>query len=192
MRSGDICLFSPVSGLSDAAKASLADIGEVVFLLAPNGYHNGGLVQYAKAYPVAVTVASPAVHKRLHDSTGLTFDGLETLRAALPGGMRLECPAGLKNGETWLIVQSSERCLWHVVDAFGAQKNSEGKVGNKIRANKVFSNFGIWDRLEYYASLKKLIVSDPPDILLPCHGAIVIAANLTEQMREIHLELNEV
>lgn len=191
LQSGEICLFSPVSGLSDLARASLAEIGKVAFLLAPNGYHNGGMAEYATAFPDAAIVASPDMHERLHDRTGLTFAGLETLRAALPDGTRLECPAGLKNGETWLIAQSGERCLWLVVDAFGAQKNSEGRIGNKIRAVKVFPSFAIKDRAEYLVSLKALIASDPPDILLPCHGAIAIAANLPEQMQGIYPELSE-
>lgn len=190
LQSGEVCLFSPVSGLSEAAKASLAEIGRVAFLFAPNGYHNGGLVEYAAAYPNATLVAPPIMHERLQGRTGLTFDGLENLRAELPDGMRLECLAGLKNGETWLIAQSSGRCLWHVVDAFGAQKNSEGKIGSTIRANKVFPKFGIKDREEYFANLKTLIASDPPDILMPCHGAIAIAPNLSEQIRGIYPELS--
>lgn len=191
LRSGQICLFSPVAGLSDVAKVSLSEIGEIAFLLAPNGYHNGGMVEYAAAYPTATIVAPPVMHERLQGRTGLTFEGLEALRAELPKGMRMEAPAGLKNGETWLIAYVDGRCLWHVVDAFGAQKNAEGKVGNKIRANKVFPSFGIKDRAVYLASLKALIASDPPDILLPCHGAIAIAANLPEQMQGIYPELSE-
>ncbi|AKH99656.1 hypothetical protein IMCC20628_00938 [Hoeflea sp. IMCC20628] len=192
LRSGKLCLFSPVSGLSDAANASLADIGNVAFLFAPNGYHNGGLVEYAAAYPDAAIVASPVMHERLQGRTGLTFEGLEALRDELPEGMRLESPAGLKNGETWLIAHVNGRCLWHVVDAFGAQKNAEGNVGNEIRANKVFPSFGIKDRARYIANLKALISSDPPDMLLPCHGAIAIAADLPNQMREIHPELKQI
>ncbi len=159
--------------------------------MAPNGYHNGGMVEYAAAYPTATLVAPHVMHERLQARTGLTFEGLEALRAELPDRMRLVSPAGLKNGETWLIAHVDGRCLWHVVDAFGAQKNTEGKVGNKIRANKVFPSFGIKDRAVYLASLKALIASDPPDILLPCHGAITIAANLPEQMQGIYPELSE-
>ncbi|CUH67765.1 hypothetical protein TG4357_03199 [Thalassovita gelatinovora] len=84
---GEVCLFSPVSGLSEAAKASLAEIGKVAFLFAPNGYHNGGLVEYAAAYPDAALVAPPVIHERLQGRTGLTFEGLEALRAELPEGI---------------------------------------------------------------------------------------------------------
>lgn len=190
LQSGEVCLFSPVSGLSEVAKASLADIGEVAFLFAPNGYYNGGLVEYAAAYPDAALVAPPVMQERLQGRTGLTFEGLETLRAALPDGMRLKSPAGLKNGEAWLLEKTATCCVWHVVDAFGAQRNSEGKVGDKIRANKVFPSFGIRDRAEYLCDLKMLIASDPPDMLLPCHGAIAIASDLSEQMQGIYPELN--
>lgn len=158
LQTGQVCLFSPVSGLSAAAEESLAEIGEVAFLLAPNGYHNGGLVEYAAAYPEATLVAPTVVHERLHARTGLTFEGLETLRAALPKNIHMENPDGLKTGETWLIAQSGGRCLWHVVDAFGGPKNNEGKVGNKIRGVKVFPTFGIKDR-EIYLAIKALVKS---------------------------------
>jgi hypothetical protein len=160
--------------------------------LAPNGYHNGGLVEYSTAYPNATLVAPPVVHERLQGRTGLSFDGFEALGAALPKGMRLENPDGLKNGETWLIAHIRDRCVWHVVDAFGAQKNSEGLLGDKLRPNKVFPSFGIKDRAVYLNSLNALLASDTPDMLLPCHGAIVEAADISAQMAEIYPELNEV
>ncbi len=49
LRTGQVCLFSPVSGLNTAAKTSLGELGEAALLLAPNGYHNGGLVEYSVA-----------------------------------------------------------------------------------------------------------------------------------------------
>jgi len=45
LQSGEVGQFSPVSGLSQVATASLAKIGKVAFLFAPNGYHNGGLIE---------------------------------------------------------------------------------------------------------------------------------------------------
>jgi hypothetical protein len=192
LRSGQICLFSPVSGLSDAARASLSDIGDVSFLLAPNGFHNGGLVEYAAAYPDATLVATPEIHERLHGRTELDFEGLEALKKDLPDGMRLVNPDGLKNGETWLITQNDSICLWHVVDAFGAaKKNSEAKVCDHIRPNKVFPSFGMRDRDVYLASLGGLLASDPPDVLLPCHGAMVLAGDIPQQMGEIYPELTK-
>ena len=65
LKSGGLCLFSPVAGLNDQAKASLADLGPVEFLFAPNHYHNKGLAEYQAAYPTAKTIASDAGRPRL-------------------------------------------------------------------------------------------------------------------------------
>ena len=50
LRSGGLCLFSPVQGLGDTAIASLAALGEVEVLFAPNHYHNKGLREYAEFF----------------------------------------------------------------------------------------------------------------------------------------------
>lgn len=44
LRSGGLLLFSPVQGLGDTAIASLAALGEVEVLFAPNHYHNKRLL----------------------------------------------------------------------------------------------------------------------------------------------------
>ncbi|SOH95342.1 hypothetical protein SAMN06273572_11011 [Monaibacterium marinum] len=191
LQTGQVCLFSPVSGLSDAAKSSLDEIGEVAFLFAPNGYHNGGLVEYAATFPAASLAAPPVMHKRLTDRTGLAFDGIEALRDSLLTGMRLEGLNGLKNGETWVIAQIDGRCLWHVVDAFGGQPNKDMKVGRDIRPNTVFPTFGMKDRAVYLAHLKALLGSDTPDMMLPCHGALTVAADIPQQIAGIYPDLND-
>ncbi len=185
LRSGGLCLFSPVSGLSELALSSLVDLGQVGFLLAPNHFHNGGLVEYAKAYPSAALVASPGAQPRLQVQTGLSFAGLETLQAALPSGMRLACPEGLKNGEVWLIAATNTGHAWHVVDAFASAKNSETKITDVVRANKVFPSFAVKDRNVYMQSALALLDSSPPKLLLPGHGAIVLASDLPEQIRSL-------
>lgn len=49
LKSGGVCLYSPVAGLSVVAQKSLEMIGEVTFLLAPF-YHNKALQEYRQAY----------------------------------------------------------------------------------------------------------------------------------------------
>ncbi|MEO1160378.1 MAG: hypothetical protein AAFW74_07950, partial [Pseudomonadota bacterium] len=85
---GDVCLFSPVQGLGAEAISSLAEIGPVTHLLAPNHYHNKGLAEYLSAFPDACLCAPEAAMPRLKKVTGLAFDiaaqpdftGLETVR----------------------------------------------------------------------------------------------------------------
>lgn len=189
LRTGGVCLYSPVSGLSEEAKESLAALGKVRYLLAPNSYHNGGLVEYSKAYPEAHLVASKGAQVRLNDRTGLSFKGLSSLAKALPDGFALKEPDGLKNGEVWLIAPYQTGYLWHVLDAFAGQKLSEGPLCDVARMPKVFPSFGIGDRKTYTGDAMRIIESYPPDILLPCHGAVVKAPKLTNQIRDLILDL---
>jgi len=89
LKTGGLCLFSPVLGLSDHASASLAGLGEVEFLLAPNFYHNKGLKEYQQAFPKASLCAPSQAHSRLKKITGFQFADLEALQAVLPDNMHL-------------------------------------------------------------------------------------------------------
>lgn len=189
LRTGDVCLYSPVSGLSKEAKDSLIELGEVKYLLAPNTYHNAGLVEYSKAYPKASLVASESAHARLTNRTGLTFKELSSLANALPEGLTLEEPKGLKNGEVWLIESAQIGHIWHVVDAFSGQKHTEGPICDIVKMVKVFPNFGIKDRTVFANEVMRLVETSPPKLLLPCHGALIKTPELANQIRSLILEL---
>lgn len=190
LKTGGLCLYSPVSGLGEEAKESLAALGKVRYLLAPNSYHNGGLVEYSQAYPKAHLVASKEAHVRLTDRTGLGFKGLTSLLKALPDGFTLEQPDGLKNGEVWLVAPYQTGHLWHVVDAFAGQKLVEGPTCKVARMPKVFPSFAISDRKIYAKEALRILKSYPPRVLLPCHGAIVKAPKLESQIRDLILGLD--
>ena len=189
LRTGGVCLYSPVSGLSEEAKDSLIELGDVKYLLAPNTYHNAGLVEYSKAYPKAHLVASESANARLTSKTGLTFKELSSLASALPDGLTLEEPSGLKNGEVWLIESAQIGYIWHVVDAFAGQKHTEGPICDIVKMVKVFPNFGIKDRKVFANEVMRLIETSPPEILLPCHGALIKSPELANQIRNLILEL---
>lgn len=189
LRTGGVCLYSPVSGLGDEAIESLAGIGTVRYLLAPNSYHNNGLVEYSKAFPTAHLVASKAAQERLADRTGLAFKGLSPLLKALPDGFTLVQPDGLKNGEVWLIGPHKSGYLWHVVDGFAGQKLAEGPTCKVARMPKVFPSFGISDREIYAKEVLRVLETYPPHTLLPCHGALVQTPKLAKQLRDLILSL---
>ena len=73
-----LCLYSPVLGLNDEAYDSLAALGKVSFLLAPNHYHNKGLAEYAEAFPDAKLICSEHAKPRLEKQTRMTFGPLST------------------------------------------------------------------------------------------------------------------
>mgnify|MGYP005991797927 CR=1 FL=1 len=144
------------------------------------------MVEYSKAYPKAHLVASESAHARLSD----TFKGLSSLAKALPDGLTLEEPCGLKNGEVWLIESAQIGYIWHVVDAFSGQKHTEGPICDIVKMIKIFPNFGIKDRKVFANEVMRLIEISLPEILLPCHGALIKTPELANQIRNLILELS--
>jgi len=170
LRSGGLCLYSPVAGLSTRAKESLEDLGKVEFLLAPNHYHNKGVAEYKAAYPAAKTVASEASGPRLERVTGFEFQNLAELSRCLQDGMRLVIPRGLKTGEVWVVTPAGNGVAWLVVDAFAGGKGLPEEGSESVRLLGTFPKFGIGDRSQYLEWLDSSLQSEPPEVLIPCHG----------------------
>ena len=183
LRDGDVCLFSPVQGLGDAALDSLSTIGRVTYLLAPNHYHNKGLAEHADAFPDAILCAPVAAAPRLRKVTGLEPNGLDGLKKRLRRNMKLIDTDGLKTGEIWLRATGRGRTAWFVVDAFsGPKAGRSGGAANRPEMLKTFPNFGVADRNVYAAWVTAQIEQDRPDTMVPCHGAIVRAPDLPEKL----------
>ena len=173
LASGGLCLHSPVAGLSPAARDSLGRLGPVRFLLAPNHYHNKGLGEYLAAFPEARIVAPAASRQRLGRVTGLDVDDMELLLPHLTGAIRVVSPPGLKTGEIWLVAPIGSGAGggngWLVVDAFaGPRKGSEG-----VHLLGTFPTYGIADRTAYARWLGGFLKTEPPRMLIPCHGDMV-------------------
>ncbi len=175
---GSLCLYSPVLGLGEEAKASLAALGEVAYLLAPNHYHHKGLTEYADAFPKAKIVCSDAARPRLENQAGLTFEGLERLEALLPDGCDFTEPAGLKTGEVLLVVKTEKECLWIVCDGFKGPKGKVGHVGQTVEMLGTFPTYGIKDKVAYATWLRDRSAADEPTMIIPCHGSMVRSERL--------------
>lgn len=186
LKDGRLCLFSPVAGLGKKALESLAELGEVAFLLAPNHYHNKGLAEYARTFPAAEACASEKAAPRLKKVTGVKVNGLTALEALLPSGaVRLE-PEGLKTGEVWLSLKSGGQRCWLVVDAFcGPQKQAKQEESDEPEILKPFPTYGIGDKAAYRSWVLSQIRSDKPKMLVPCHGAVLRAPDLPERLEAL-------
>ena len=182
---GSLCLYSPVLGLGDAAKASLAAFGEVAYLLAPNHYHHKGLYEYALAFPKAKAVCSGLAKPRLEKQTGLTFDGLGKLVTLLPDGCEFAEPDGLKTGEVWLVVKTEQECLWIVCDSFKGPKGKVGHVGQTVEMLGTFPTYGIKDEGAYVAWLQGRSAADEPTMIIPCHGSMVQSEHLAKDVTSL-------
>ena len=174
LRSGDFCLHSPVSGLSGPIKSSLESLGSVKFILAPNHYHNKGLVEFADAFPTATLTASEESRARLEKVTGLNFEGLGELQKAMPTGVQIVRAQGLKTGEVWVF---TEKGLL-VVDAFAGPSNG----GTSPALLKTFPRYGVKDRETYVSWMNDFFDAHSPEILIPCHGDIITDAKLTPKL----------
>ncbi|MEM8647833.1 MAG: hypothetical protein AAGF86_16005 [Pseudomonadota bacterium] len=180
LRSGDVCLFSPVKGLAEKVRDSLAALGPVRFLLAPNHFHNQGLQEFLEVYRDAQLVASEEAIPRLEKVTGLSFTPLDALNADLPDTMSLLGTEGLKTGEVWLQARSGPKLAWIVVDAFcGA--DVYGPVDGPDLL-KTFKTYGLEDKDRYVSWLQTQLASAAPDILAPCHGSAVQCPDLAGKL----------
>lgn len=183
LKDGSLCLFSPVAGLGDAARQSLHDLGEVVFLLAPNHYHNKGIAEYLEAFPDASPCASEAAIPRLETIIGLAPASLDALTPLLGDGLAILQPDGLKTGEIWVRVEADGDVTWFVVDAF----SGTGKSGNNTLVTepgllKTFPNFGVANKSTYRSWVEDRIKTDSPKCIVPCHGAIMQAPDLPDKL----------
>lgn len=182
LKTGGLCLYSPVAGLDDAARDSLQDLGTVTVLLAPNHYHNKAAAEYARAFPTAQLACSDGARQRLEKITGLKFAGLDMLRTDLPAEMEMLEPPGLKTGEVWIQVRSETELVWIVTDAFcgadGATTEQPGLLGT-------FPKYGVGNKVLYRAWTEEQIASRPPTCIVPCHGSVVRSASLAANLRAL-------
>lgn len=182
---GSLCLYSPVLGLSEKAKASLSARGEVAYLLAPNHYHHKGLNEYAEAFPKAKIVCSGDAQARVEKQTGLTFEGLERLEFLLPNGCDFAEPDGLKTGEVWLVIKTQKERLWIVCDSFKGPKGEAGHVGQTVDMLSTFPKYGIKDKDAYAAWLQSRAAADEPTMIIPCHGSMVRSELLAKEVASL-------
>lgn len=189
LNAGMVCLYSPVLGLKQAARASVDALGEVSHLLAPNHYHHKGLNEYAKAFPNARLCCSPGARPRLEKQTGLRFVGFEDVAAELPATCSLLLPLGLKTGETWLQVEQGSERAWIVTDAFRGPDGPPGFVSDQVELLGPFPKFGIADRAVYHTWLSARIGDAPPTMIVPCHGSVVHGPNIASDALKLVSDL---
>lgn len=186
LKDGSLCLFSPVAGLNDTAIESLAGIGNVAFLLAPNHYHNQALAEYDAAFLNAIPCAPQGAVRRLEKITGLSFEKIERLAPRLPDDTDIIEPAGLKTGEIWIRKRGGGPTLWMVVDAFKGPKDAPDMSWSETpELLKTFPKFGIRDLDVYRNWLLAQIARDQPQVLVPCHGGLVRSPDLPTKLEAL-------
>jgi hypothetical protein len=178
LSSGNLCLYSPVQGLSEIAKESLKSLGKVTHLLAPNHYHNKGLEEYSKVFPDAKLCCTKGAKPRLKKQTDLSFDSLEELEAYLPDTVSFVEPLGLKTGEVWIKTFQENQASWIVTDAFCGPKVTKERYAKQPELLGTFPSYGISNRQVYFDWLTQQVSLASPSMIIPCHGSILSATSL--------------
>lgn len=185
LRDGSLCLYSPVAGLETSERDSLAKLGGVSMILAPNHYHNKGLTGHTNAFPNASLVCSKGAEPRLKKITGLAFDPIVTLKSQLADNQRLLEPEGLKTGEVWVEIRTRTEIAWIVTDAFSAKLHSPGICAEAPNLLGTFPRYGVKDASVFKDWTNTQLSADRPSILLSCHGSPVNAPDLDAQLIDL-------
>lgn len=108
---------SPGPTLGDAAHEALKAYGEVGALVSPNRFHHLGIEEWLKRWPGAQAYAGEQSLSRLNRkcSAGAVFKPLAQL-PALPGGIYIDNPPGMKNTDLVLRVNTAQGWIWYIND----------------------------------------------------------------------------
>lgn len=115
--SRELLAVSPGPRLGDAAHEELAAYGKVTALVSPNRFHHLGIEDWLKRWPGAQAYAGEQSLLRLSRkcSAGAVFKPLSQL-PALPGGIHIDNPPGMKNTDLVLRVSTAQGWVWYIND----------------------------------------------------------------------------
>ncbi|MCA9659902.1 MAG: hypothetical protein KC486_16275 [Myxococcales bacterium] len=119
LRAGELLLLSPPGPKgSDEALAALDEHGEVAAIVAPNGFHRGGLPAATERYPSAGVYADPRAAARVGErcARGTTVRPLTALTERLPDDVELFVPEHMKRPDVVMRVAVDEGLLWSLTD----------------------------------------------------------------------------
>lgn len=108
---------SPGWKFGDAAHEDLRVYGGVTALVSPNRFHHLGIEEWLRRWPGAQAYAGEQSLPRLNKkcSAGAVFKPLSQL-PALPGGIRIDNPPGMKNSDLVLRVNTAQGWIWYIND----------------------------------------------------------------------------
>ncbi|MEO1110149.1 MAG: hypothetical protein AAFX90_19725 [Pseudomonadota bacterium] len=182
LRDGGLALYSPVTGLTPGAIERMTALGGVSAIIAPNHFHHLALTEYLEAFPGLPLYAPIGAHRRLEKQTSFSFEDVQDLMPALPDGVRLHQPQGLKAQEVWVEVLTGAEAGLIVCDAFGAPAKEDGLPPSEASPRGSFKTMCLKDAEVYCDWAKPLFARIELTHLLPCHGARVTGKGLSAHL----------
>lgn len=177
---GSTLVASPLPTMDDATCAAIEAIGPPTVVLASNHFHTLGVAPFRARYPTMRVICADGARARLEKKTGLEYADLGSL--ALPDGLEVVAPPGLKGGETWLIATGGGQRVWGVCDAFfNLPAHPRGAFGlvtrlggsaPGLRISRLFKLAGVADKAAWRDWLLARIEAAPPTAIVPAHGRV--------------------
>ncbi|MFV8753172.1 hypothetical protein ACNOYE_21700 [Nannocystaceae bacterium ST9] len=195
---GGLMVISPASRAPAAVIDDLAPFGEVVALVANNGYHHLGIAAWREGFPRARCFAAPGAALRITKKSKDAGE-LEPLSALQPllgeSVAVVEAPAS-RCGETWAWAKIAGGYAWYASDLLANMERlpSNFVVRSLFKLTKSAPGYKVFNLAT------KLILSDkkralgmmlddvrrhPPTVMVPAHGGILVGeavAGETEQL----------
>ncbi|MCK6546660.1 hypothetical protein L6R52_12490 [Myxococcota bacterium] len=184
MADGKLLVVSPAVRMTDATFTSVAELGEVGAVVAPNGFHHLGVAEWRAKFPRARFYAAPESVKRIRSKNASAgeFEPLSQLTPIVGPDIGLGEVPNTKCGETWVWVKTSTGHVWFVSDMLA---NIPSLPSNPIAAlifkltksapgYRVFSlalTFMVKDKKATLRAVADEMRRHPPSTVVPAHGA---------------------
>jgi hypothetical protein len=191
-------VYSSGRGQVESAKQLLPENPQLI-LLAPAAGHTLGLEEWQNAFLKTTVIASIEANARIREKTSIiTVQDPDSIHRSLPDHVQLHVVPANKLGEIWVSIETDEAggtIYWAVCDSF--MNLSELGVGLftriffklyglgiGIRIHKAFRN-GVKDKAEFLQWSSQRLPNDKRNVLLPCHGVVYDAPDLSDRMAEL-------
>lgn len=190
-------LISPGADLLSDWPAALRGAQMKISIIMPNGFHYLGVSAWLKEFPQAVLYASARAISRLQHKGLGEIHALEQQQPVLPAGYEILLVPGHRAGDVWLHKSCPGQAgVWITCDSFlnyarysrqplarFLQKRLDAAPGLKI--SQVVKWFILDDRQAFKRWVLQRLLTDKPGMLIPSHGEIMQAGDLTEKLQAL-------
>lgn len=189
---GKLLIVSPPYKTPAAAMDEVAEWGEVVAVVAPNGFHHLGLSEWLDRFSGAKLYAPEPAAKRItkkYRDRALSFSSIESLASELPEHVRVLAPPHMKNPDVFACVQTERGAIWFSNDVLcnlrKLPKNwvlrtviKLSRSGPGFTVNRLVVRFLGARRPEFPQWLRGQMTEYAPRILVPGHGDVLVGDDL--------------
>jgi len=178
MDDGRLVLHSAIA-MSEAAMAELEALGEIAYVLVPNGWHRLDAPAYRKRYPSAKLLCPRGSRKRVEQvvrvdgtyedfprDTSVELEMLDGIKE-IEGVMKVHSPAGLS-----LVFNDALFNVPHGKGLMGLLFRALGSTGGP-KVTRIMKTFAVKDKKALRAHLVRLASIPNLQRIIPGHGHII-------------------